>query len=89
MLCIDRQIVAYWTTREASFFFLFLPFFFLTPRHWVLWDGHEEREVRMQSNLENFSLRINGSVEPRMKTRNRLLLITERPSGLSFVSLEE
>ena len=39
-------------------------FFFLTPKHWALWDGHEEREVRMQSNLENFSLRINGLVEP-------------------------
>lgn len=44
-------------------------FFFLTSRHWALWDGHEEREVRMQSDLENFSLGINGWMELWMKTK--------------------
>ena len=60
---LHGQADSYLLDHQGSLLLLLL-FFFLTPRHWALWDGHEEREVRMQSNLENFSLRINGLVEP-------------------------
>ena len=59
---LHGQADSYLLDHQGSLLLLF--FFFLTPRHWALWDGREEREVRMQSNLENFSLRINGLVEP-------------------------
>jgi len=61
---LHGQAGSYLLDHQGSLLLLLLLFFFLTPRHWALWDGHEEREVRMQNNLENFSLCISGLVEP-------------------------